>query len=278
MGFFKNIFRKPSFSKVAKGVVRGAVAYGTFGASEALRFVAPKLSGTVSSAYVSGVGAVAAPYTGGTSLIAAGLINQSNQPSIKQPQGVQPMPLNLGNILGQVGTIFGGSQNPYLSQVGGIANLASTFVPQPVFRPSMSGPVASPVANRSVNLPAVRGAGRAALTQEIFAAGSKLLTAVGIGFPATTNGFSSVLKRALGSLGSLARRTPTGTIVSLLAGIGLTAYESNLLVAWQAQRKRGRRMNVCNAKALRRAGRRIRSFHKLCQHLDIKKAVHHRKS
>ena len=187
------------------------------------------------------------------------------------------MAFNIGQFLGNVGTSLGASSNSYLSGLGGIAGFASSFVPQPSARPMMlpSYPVGGPGAPMTVsNVPAVRVG--TALTKEIFDAGVKVLSRLGLMVPASSGRFTSVLKRTLGSMASLARRTPAGTIVSLLAGIGLTTYESNLLVAWHSQRKRGRRMNPCNSKALRRAGRRIKSFHKLCQVLDTKRTVHHR--
>lgn len=179
------------------------------------------------------------------------------------------MGLNVGGILGAVGGLLGGvSSLPVLQGVGQVLTQVS-----PAFTPAFAtGPVTQmpramvgmqPVSTR---LPAVRGT---SLTQEIFNAGVKILGALGIPYSATSSSFSSALKRTLGSIASLARRTPAGTIVSILLGLGLTAYEANLLVAWHSQRKRGRRMNPANPKALRRAARRIKSFHKLCTQTDL---------
>ena len=195
-------------------------------------------------------------------------------PSRPQPlpyQGVQPMGLNLGNILNTIGGVFGSSTLPYAQDIAGLANVAGQFLPAPAANlPSypVNAPAAQPV---SAMMPMIRGAGRM-LTKEVFDAGAKLLSRLGIPFSASTGSFSSALKRSISSIASLARRTPAGTIVSILLGLGLTAYESNLLVAWHAQRKRGRRMNPANSKALRRAARRIKSFHKLCIHTDVLKA------
>lgn len=281
MGFFKNIFKKPNIARIATAV-------STFGTSEAVRAVAKAANVKVvtqaaniySKVYSAGTAAVADRYTGGaySAVVAA----TQNRPTnlVQQPVqgGVQPMGLNLGGILGQVSGIFGGSQNPYFQTVSNIAGLASSFTQQQAFRPN-AGPMM--VSNQSTNnLPAVipSGPGRSALTKDIFDAGAKILARLGINLTTVTNAsVTSALKRALGSIASLARRTPSGTIVSILLGLGLTVMESNTLVAWYAQKKKHRRMNICNAKALRRAGRRIRSFHKLCQHLDLKKTVHHRK-
>lgn len=194
--------------------------------------------------------------------------------SFAAPQGGQPMAFNIGQFIGRAGAALGQSSNPYIGGAGQFASFASNFVPQATQRipQPYNGQVGQPV---MASVPAIRAG--VALTQDIFMAGGKVLARLGLSYPATSGGFSSALRRALGSISSLARRTPTGTIVSILSGLGLTAIESYTLTAWYAQKKRHRRMNVCNAKALRRAGRRIRSFHKLCQHLDIKRTVHHKK-
>lgn len=196
----------------------------------------------------------------------------ANAPGL--PQAIEETPimgLDIGGILGTVGGIFGNTGNQIFDVISGSANIASQFFPAsqqslaPVYNP-MSVPTVMSATPVSSTLPAVRGS---SLTQEIFDAGSKVLGRLGIPFRATTSSFTSVLKRSLSSIASLARRTPAGTIVSILVGLGLTAYEASLLTAWHSQRKRGRRMNPANSKALRRAARRIKSFHKLCVHTDL---------
>lgn len=203
----------------------------------------------------------------GLSLAKAGLLY-----GVKQ-QGVDPMALNIGNILGTIGGVIGknnASGNSFVSGLGGALTIASAFVPQraaatPVVRKTAPVPM-RPGGNVSVLPRAVSG-----LTQEIFNAGTKVLGRLGIPFTSTAGSFSSALRRSLGSIASLARRTPAGTIVSILAGLGLTALEANMLAAWYAQRKKGRRMNPANSRALRRAARRIKSFHRLCTHTDVLK-------
>lgn len=193
-------------------------------------------------------------------------------PKTPQPVAVvggAPMGFDIGQFLGGVSTILGGSQIPALNTIGQLAQIGGSFVPQQTYtQPFMTSmPQAMPVA-QSTSL-TVRSVG---LTREIFDVGVKVLGRLGLGYPATTSGFSAALKRALSAIASLARRTPTGTIVSVLLGMGLTAYEANLLTAWSAQRRKHRRMNPANAKALRRSARRIRSFHKLCGTLDVLKS------
>jgi hypothetical protein len=190
--------------------------------------------------------------------------------------GGDPMALNLGGILNSVSSIFGGGQNQIFTGISNVAQLASNFFPTSQPAPQMlAGPVYSPPPQPmqqsqpviQAGLPAVRSGG--SLTQEVFNAGTKLLGRLGIPYRATNSSFSSALKRALGGLSSLARRTPAGTIVSLLVGMGLAAQEANILVGWHSIRRRGRRMNPANSRALKRAARRIKSFHKLCVHTDL---------
>lgn len=182
--------------------------------------------------------------------------------------GAQPMAFNIGGFLGNLGKSLGGSSNSTISAIGNIAGFAGQFVPQPVSQPM--GPQAPVYGGSSypvATLPA--RVGRSSLTREVFDAGQKILARIGLSYPASTGGFTRILKGALSSMAALARRTPAGNLVSILIGIGLTVYEANLLTAWHAQRKRGKRMNPANPRALRRAARRIKSFHKLCQHTDL---------
>ena len=245
MSLFKNLFKNP-----IKGITRAV-------ASGGLSIVSPKIGKLVdplAKLYVSPQVALAA-LSGGASLPLTG-------------GGGSAMSLNIGGLLGNIGGILGGSSNKYISNVGQFAGLASQFIPQASSRIPSAPPGIGGGGGVMVSNNPVRSSG-ANLTQEVFNAGLKVLNRIGISYPATAGGFARVLKRSISSMASLARRTPTGTIVSLLAGLGLTAYESTLLVAWHAQRKKGRRMNPANSKALRRAARRIKGFHRLCQHTDL---------
>lgn len=281
MGFFKSLSKIQPFKSPAKAVtaivkplvtaalkdpVRATLAVTSGGASEALR-AAP----VVGDIYAAGTNLAAAVVTGGGSVALQSVTSQL------APQGGQPMAFNVGQFLGGVSQAFGQSSNPYLSGFGQAANIAQAFVPQPVSYPMQPSPVGGGqvyTVGNTVNLPAkVPTSG---MTKEIFDAASKLLARLGIPVR-SVSAFIPSVKRALSGIAALARRTPAGTIVSLLIGLGLTAMEANLLVSWQAQRRRSRRMNPANSKALRRAARRIKSFHKLCVHTDLIK-THHRRS
>lgn len=274
------------FGDIGKVVSRGVVAVATGGLSEVARAVAPStrpaldVVGSVlaptSPQGIIGVGAAAltknpAFLTSGLSAMGGQSMSQSTAP-ITGFVGGSPMSLNIGGLLGGLGSIFGNQTNlPAIQTVGNLASLASQFFPSPVMsqvvQTQMAPMQAMPVMAMA---PMVRGAATM-LTKEIFDAGLKVLQRLGVPFSASSGSFTSALKRSLGSIASLARRTPSGTMVSILAGLGLTALEANMLTAWYSQRKKGRRMNSANPRALRRAARRIRSFHKLCTTTDVLK-------
>jgi len=182
----------------------------------------------------------------------------------------KPMALNIGSILGAAGSILGktnSTSNPYVAGLGTALSLVGSAIP--VARGGV--PARPPVSKAPSAMTPMVARAAGGLTQEIFNAGNKVLQRLGIRYPVTASGFSSALRRSLGSIASLARRTPAGTIVNILLGLGLTAYEANVLTAWYSQRRKGRRMNPANSRALRRAARRIRSFHRLCSTTDILK-------
>jgi hypothetical protein len=274
MGFFSGIVK--SVKSVVKAVAKPVVKVLPKAVAKPITQVATSLSKLTPSTllkaasqgpvlgpinYVAGSTAPKiAPYVQLASSVASSFVN---------PTGATKMALNIGGILGSVGGILGNtnaSGNPLISGLSGALQLAGQVIP------TKSTAVAVNKAPAASSAVAVMGARGTALTQEVFNAGNKVLSRLGIRYSATTGGFTSALKRSLGSIASLARRTPAGTIVSILVGLGLTAVEANLLTAWHSQRRRGKRMNPANAKALRRAARRIRSFHKLCTHTDLLKS------
>jgi hypothetical protein len=260
MGFFKSVFKGISKIQPFKQPVRAIAAVSTLGQSEVFRAL-PK---PIQAAAVQAAGTVASIVTVNPTPLAL-----ANAFTASQPQGGQPMAFNVGQFLGGVSSAFGGSSNPFLANTGAVANIASSFF-QPSsggFSPAMATPPV--VFTGGSTAVAVRPGVSGGLTKEVFDAGAKVLARLGIPFRASPGAFSRTLKTALGSIVSLARRTPAGSVIGLLAGIGLSQLESNLLVAWHAQRRRHRRMNPANAKALRRAGRRIKSFHKLCGSMDL---------
>lgn len=281
----------PTLRKIASGIVdnpvRYAMALGTGGLSEAARAVpgagrvfsvtdaiGNKLQTMAADSFTGG-------YYGKGRSMAQNYLNPNSNQGLQflgtgeyKTTGDDVMALNLGGILAPIFGLMGNTSNPYAQSIGQIGSAFAGAYNQPR-QPSYAMPQqvvqAMPVSNAGV--PMIRPPGQArGLTKEVFDAGVKVLGRLGVPFSASPSGFSSALKRSLGSIASLARRTPSGTMVGLLVGLGLSAFEGSLLTVWHSQRKRGRRMNPANAKALRRSVRRIKSFHKLCQSTDIIKS------
>ena len=179
--------------------------------------------------------------------------------------GALPMGFNVGQFLGGVSSVLGQNANPYISGVANIAGSFGTALSAPVYGPvsPYPQPQAIPVA---AQLPVRRAP---SLTREIFDIGVKILQKVGLPVPADAGRFAAILKRAMSALSAIARKSPTGTILTVLASLGLTAMEAAQVATWYQQKKRRRRMNPANSKALRRAARRIQGFHRLCVHTDV---------
>jgi len=251
MGFFPNIFKKPSLGKIATAVVTGGIS-----------LLAPKLTApiqqAVSKLYDPALIPLAISATTRVPLAASygGAFSVGPQPflgSIKLPtlQGVQPMALNVGGILGQVGTIFGGGQNQIFSGISNVANLASQFFPQPTAQTvlGMRPPMIPP---RTPGLlgPMVRGLGRRFFEK----------------FPNLALAMQQLRDRGLhvkrAQLWNLLKRF--GPELLITGGILTAAAVSELMMAGPGHR----RMNPGNAKALRRSLRRLESFHRLCQRAD----------
>lgn len=288
MGFFKKLTKRvvksvTSPAGFTRTVMSGGANLVVPGVDKALKPVSKALW----SPQTLAIGAGIATGQPGLGVSAASFLSQKTQ----GPTGGSAMGFNLGGLLGVIGGVtqqFGGNiSNPYVSSVGQLssafgsgltsaqtyrsafASPGQSMFAQPSAQPMFGSPApqaqAMTVSNR---LPSVRAG---SLTQEVFNAGLQVLSRLGIPAPASMGGFSSTLKRALSSIATLARKTPAGTMVSLLMGLGLATYEASLLTIWHAQRRKGRRMNPANSKALRRAARRIRGFHKLCTHTDLLK-------
>ena len=163
------------------------------------------------------------------------------------------MAFNIGGFLSNVGSIFGGSQNPYIAQAGGVANTFSSFLPATI-TPAMS------------MVPAIRGAGGA-----MGAIAGRVGGAVGRGF---FNKYPN-LATAIQGFRNAGRNVKRSQLYSMLkrfgpeflitGGILSAAAISELVMAGPGRR----RMNPANSHALRRAARRIKGFHKLCQHTDL---------
>jgi hypothetical protein len=162
--------------------------------------------------------------------------------------GAQPMALNIGGILGQVGTIFGGNQNPVFNTIGNIANTASQFFPVGVPAGGSTNPTMLAAA------PRISGA-VATVGRSFFNRYPNLATAI--------QGYRNMGKKVTrAKLWSLVKRFGPEIVVS--GGILTAAAVNELMIAGPGHR----RMNPANVKALRKSLRRLESFHKLCARVD----------
>lgn len=177
------------------------------------------------------------------------------------------MGINLGGILQSAGQVLGGFDNSYLSRIGQAASFSSNFFQptsapvqvsyaQPQF-PSYPSPSSQPVAQPVVFAAAASAVAR--LTAPILAK-----IAVKLGLRARPS-----LQRAIDIVRKAGKLLTSPEAVAVALGI-TTAELGSLIVASQARKRR--RMNPANSKALRRAARRIRSFHRLCTHTDVLKS------
>lgn len=272
MGFFKKAKKKvKKVAKKVKSVAPRVVAgVATGGTTEVLRATGiggdlPQLAESVLTP-TSGqdlgtiTGAISDP--GGT---LARSLTGTPQPS---EQGGSPVAGNfLGGLAGILNTTSGlGGNIGTLSQIG--SGFLSGFLPAqgPVAgRPIMSGPgVATPT---MAVAPAITGAARA-VTGLIAPILEKLSFNLGRNVSLRA---AMIIIRRLGKVIS----SPTAIAVAL----GLTIGElEQILVANSVQGSQGRRMNPGNVKALRRAHRRIKSFHKLCGDNDTLRAPRRRRA
>lgn len=166
-----------------------------------------------------------------------------------------PMALNIGGILGTVGSIFGGNQNPIFEGVSNVANLAGQFFPT-------TTPVPSVMPTSLAMLPAA-GRATAMVARGFFNRFPNLALAVQ---QLRTRGIN--VKRS--QLWTMLKRF--GPEVLVTGGILTAAAVSELMLAGPGRR----RMNPGNATALRRSLRRIESFHRLCVRADTMKSSRRR--
>lgn len=231
MGFLGSIGKV--FSTAAKAVATGGIS-----------LVAPKLIPSFIDKPLSAVTSAQFP-TSLQSVLQTGsaiaLRNPALLPTMPANAG-GPMALDLGNILGQVGSIFGGNQNPIFQGISNVATLAQQFTP------------ASSLAARPLIGPVARGAG-AMVARGFFNKFPNLALAI-----QQLRARGLAIKRS--QLWSLLKRFGPELLVS--GGILTAAAVSELMVAGPGHR----RMNPGNVKALRRSMRRLESFHRLCVTAD----------
>jgi len=245
VGLFKKITRV--FTKATAAVVTGG-----------LSLVAPKLVSPITRAVETiynpkNILGVASAFAPGIARPVAAVASSVLYPQKPTAIGGAPMGLNVGGILGAVGNIFGGAQNPYFQGVSNVAGLASQFFPQPsqnvpaILQPRLQ---ATPT---MAAVPALRAG--AVVARGFFNRFPNLATAI--------QGFRNQGRNVKRSqLWSMLKRFGPDVLIS--GGILSAAAVSELMVAGPGHR----RMNPGNVSALRRSLRRLESFHKLCTRAD----------
>ena len=213
---------------------------------------------------------VAAPALGGPLAVASQTASQFA--TGLQAGGVLPMSLNIGGILQGISGLAGGlSGGNYLQALSGGLGAAASFFPQPSAQPVMypqpmnpfpqipQYPMPAPIQAQPVgafSVPAAAAARLGAITAPILA---KIAVKLGLrARPSLTRAMEIIRK------GAKLLNSPEAVAVAL----GISVAELATLITANSARKR-RRMNPANSKALRRAARRIKSFHRLCTHTDV---------
>lgn len=189
--------------------------------------------------------------------------------STLQQGGALNMGLDLGGIFGSVAQAVGGlsSGNYWQALQGGLGAASAAFAPSPMMMPvaqPVYGPVYSPPAPASppaVIAQPVGAFGVAARAIATLTAPILQKIAVKLGLRARPS-----LSRAMDMVRKAAKLLTSPEAVA--AALGITVGELATLITTSNSRKR-RRMNPANSKALRRAARRIKSFHRLCTHTDV---------
>jgi hypothetical protein len=230
-------------------------------ATGGLSVVAPKLIPKPINTVLNAVTAAQFPTSlkaaAGTALAVATknpslLLASSNSPYQLSSQGVQPMALDIGSLLGSIGGIFGGNQNPVFQGISNAASIASQFVP-PSGRPQGMPSTQSGIQTMAAAGPALRSV--ATVGRSFFNKFPNLATAI--------QGYRNMGKKVnRAKLYSLLKRFGPEIIVS--GGILTAAAVNELMIAGPGRR----RMNPANVAALRRSVRRLESFHHLCVRVD----------
>lgn len=158
------------------------------------------------------------------------------------------MALNVGSLLGQVGQIFGGVQNPIFQGLSNVATTAGSILTAATQAPTPGVPA---IPRPMPTMPGVVLRAGAMVGRGFFQRFPNLATAI----QQLRNRGMNVKRSQLWSL--LKRFGPE---VLVTGGLLTAAAVSELMMAGPGRR----RMNPANVTALRRSIRRLESFNKLC--------------
>jgi hypothetical protein len=214
---------------------------------------------------------LAAPYLAPETFAAGAAYTATVAGQILKGNEVQTMGLDFGTILQGVGQIGGGFESgDYLSALSGAANIASGFLaaPAPTYAagpvygimpqaPPPMIPQAQPVMSTA---PIIASAG-SAIARVVAPILGKLAAKIGVK--------SLSLTKAIALIKRMSKFLKDPAVIATALGI-TTAELATLIVSHNARKRR--HMNPANSRALRRAARRIRSFHRMCGHIDLLKS------
>lgn len=191
------------------------------------------------------------------------------------------MGLNLSGLLGTAGQIIGGINTSGFGDVskyigGGLQIAGAAFAPQPAAQ-QVFGPPA-PVVRVGTQAPVYPSQSQAmAMTGNMLGPTSVATAAMMAAkeilpkIAAALGRRGITLSKAIELARKLGKFFTSPEAIALYMGI--TVSELAQLITANSARKR-RRMNPANAHALRRAARRIKSFHRLCSHTDLIRTRH----
>lgn len=251
-------YRAEFFSNKADSFLQTALHVGTIFAGGVATIASLGTLGPAFSTFTGGLKAVAT-----TGLKVVSTLNAVATPA---PTGGS-MALNLGGILGAVGGLFGQASGiPILQTVG---NLATAFAP--AFSAAQPAMIAGPVYSPPPMSPQPMG-------QPVMAGGAVI--AAGAGAVARMTApilfrIASKLGRRVSLQGAITMIRKMGKFLmdpaSIALALGITIAELATLITAHSSKK-SRHMNAANGKALRRAARRIKSFHRMCGTIDLLKS------
>lgn len=186
--------------------------------------------------------------------------------SLVPTSGGSNMGLNIGGLLNVAGNLLGqASSVPVLQSVG---QITQAFAPAFATGPSMaSGPIyqPGPVYNEPTGQPVMS-------TMPVIAAGAGAVARMTAPILFKV---ASKIGRRVSLTGTIAMIRKMGKFLmdpaAIAVALGITVGELATLITAHSAR-RTRHMNAANPKALRRAARRIKSFHRMCGTIDLLKS------
>jgi len=271
MGLFKKIKKKvKQVAKVGQRITAGVVTAGlsetsvgkNIGKTIGSVLVPTSLSDLATGFQAASIPIQAITNPAGAAAAAGSLISGNSN----LPEGTTGgSPMALGNVLGGLQGVLN-QVSGFGGPAGAVASIGSGFLsgflPAQGPRVSQFPQAQFPQATQTMSITPAIVQGTAMI------AGILARISASVGRNISFRAAMIIVRRLMKTL-----QSPTAVATAL--GIGISEL-STLLVANSISKSSGRRMNVGNVKALRRAHRRIKSFHKLCGDNDRLRAPRRR--